>query len=144
MKKSCNECCEIFADIYGVCPECRSEDLEHIRASDICVICEQYHDTGPLNNYKNELEECFNACYRDGRAYQYIEECWSQEELDDNLNWLNELYTNRTLKECLWSQDVDEIRAFMRFVVDCETAERAEREYLYVAIPPLASKEVAV
>lgn len=136
MKKVCNVCGEIFAEIYGFCLECGSDDCELISEDDICPVCNGYHDTGANDNFKSvDFENCFNECYSDGKMIQYMRKIWKPSERADCEEWLNECAT-RTLKDYLWKeQDIAEIKAFMKFVKDCESAERVERERIYAVLP---------
>ena len=128
-----NEYCRyIFDSVNDSCPDCGSDEFTEIDEDDICPICGEYHDTGFLGNYKRVLENCFNEVYCDGFALEYMLTCWKKSELQSNKEWMLEPYSRhaRTLKECLWTQDTDEIKRFMRFAEEFAAKERAEKARL--------------
>jgi RNA polymerase subunit RPABC4/transcription elongation factor Spt4 len=139
MKKVCENCREIFAEIYSECPECGSEENIIISTDDICPLCGKYHDVGAFGDYKYELKPCFDVLYTEGRALEYIMTEWSLDEIQSNVKWLNESYTNRTIKDCIF-EEVDEIRAFIKFVAECEAERDAESARLDRLILPMPRK----
>lgn len=123
----CENCKFIFDSVNSSCPDCGSSEYFEIYESELCPVCNGYHNIGANGKYKYELKACFDAIYSDGRALRYIMQNWSYDEIKSNLEWLNESYMSRTIKDCIW-EEIDTIKAFMQFVMDCESAEQGERE----------------
>ena len=73
--------------------------------------------------YEKNMMKRFDKVYTDGCALQYIDTYWSTAKTAQNIEWLNEPCSNRSLRDCfLRTREITE--DFISFASDPENAEK--------------------